>query len=1177
MVPIRLQPRKLRIPRFCHCRLRALLITACTCAIFPWNVARAEQQVIWSLGDADGSAIEFAPGSQKELVFKVGESVVSRDFSGYQEGSQGLDLEDTGENPYTIEFDLEQPLADSYQLVVDVIFHYGAPEQIGVDVNGKRGIFPVRPEPKQDNDSVDGNLMLLAKQRLVVPIRGDWLKPLSNRITIAPLGRGAMHYDSLSLQAGPVSEEDWSAQPQLEPTLFYVRSGGALKERCRLLVPFEKNFKHGTAKVVLGAASVPVNLDAEEYDFGVLSTTVKIPPPAGPTDVELDLELDGAASRTSHAFVPAKRWKIFICPKIHNDVGYTDLQPHVNELDTRNTDTVLSILKTYPFYKFNFETAWLVENFLDCRPAEYGEEFFARAAEGRAAINAFYLNLLTGTCTGEELYRSMYYTHKLHLEHGSNFNFACLTDAPSHSWFLPTLLTDVGIKAFSNGSNQGRAPILVHSDLNERSPFYWEGMNGEHVMMWYARVYAQLKMLTAQGYISPRESYEYLKLTVPQFLIRYLRDDYVPDAVMIYGAYIDNAAIPETGEAEYIERWNKEFAYPQLLVSSDADYFAYIEQHFADKLPVFRGDAGAYWEDGVASTAEATSWNRQSQQILPVAETSSSFATIFEPRFRYPAEDFRAAWRNVLFYDEHTWGAFNSTSQPDREGVVRQWEVKESYARRANLDARNLLARSLNRLCQQMAVDENTIFVFNWQTRPRTAPVETELGEGSYLVDLATGEPVPLDTVLKKDGYLKVRFLAEDVPAMGFRGYEVRLLAPPGDEKEEEEKKPDAPQKPNWSIENAHYRLTVDEKTGAVQSLVDKAAGRELADQEADYGLNEYLYVRGGDDSLILNLTFGSAPAELTIDEPNAARLVENVRGPFGQRIVVETSATNTPLIRSEYRIYDDLKRVDIVNTFTKEETRDKEAVYFAFPLATAKPDVEYQIQNGWIRPNSDQLPGACREWFTPQNLVHVLDGDYSVAWSTREAPLVTLVDINRGKWLSHLDITNGHVFSYVMNNYWFTNYRATQGGTLTFHYSLTSGNKLSREQLADFDVDTRTPMLVYPYLSSFSARIHQQGRRLDAGSGTLLELDAPNLQLVMLKAAEDGDGYILRVLETAGKSGQAVLKSPLIPLQDAYLCNGVEVNEEQLSATSDSVTFPYKPQQFTTVRLRVGEPPRPN
>ncbi len=277
--------------------------------------------------------------------------------------------------------------------------------------------------------------------------------------------------------------------------------------------------------------------------------------------------------------------------------------------------------------------------------------------------------------------------------------------------------------------------------------------------------------------------------------------------------------------------------------------------------------------------------------------------------------------------------------------------------------------------------------------------------------------------------------------------------------------------------------------------------------------------------------------------------------------------ARNTPSLRSEYLLYDRLKRLDIVNTVEKTETRAKEAVYFAFPFAAEKPAFEFQIQNGWCRPNDDQLPGACREWFTTQNLVHVSDGPFSVAWSTPDAPLITLTDINRGKWLDYLPITNGHVYSYVMNNYWFTNYRAQQGGRFVFHYSLTSGRGLGREELARFDADTRAPVLAYPCVLSSAAR-HARVDRPPVGS--FLRLDAPNLEVVTLKAAEDGEGCILRFREIAGRTGQAELKVPTLRVQEARLCNGVEDDQRTLPATAHSVTVPYKPNQFTTVRLKL-------
>jgi len=758
----------------------------------------------------------------------------------------------------------------------------------------------------------------------------------------------------------------------------------------------------------------------------------------------------------------------------------------------------------------------------------------------------------------------LYYTHALHLKHGTGFDYACLTDAPSHSWFLPTLLTDVGIEVFSNGSNQARAPILVQSNLNEVSPFYWEGMNGERILMWYARVYAQWKLLTAYGFLHRQVSYDYLKGTLPQFLTRFRREDYAPDAVMVYGAYIDNASIPPTAEAEFVEQWNQEFAYPQLIVASDSEYFDYVTENFSDQLPVYRGDAGAFWEDGVASSSQATAKNRQTQQLLPVAEISSSLATMFEPRYRYPNEDFHAAWKNMLFYDEHTWGAYNSISQPEREGVLRQWEIKQNYSDRANLDARNLLARSLNRLCQQIEVDGNTIFAFNWQNRIRTEPLVAELSTGSYLVDLSTDKPVDVDVLFEKEGWKKVRFLAENIPAMGYRGYAIRYFDAPENPKVNEQRES------SWMIENTHYQLTVDKNTGGIKSLVDKAEQRELVDQTDSYRLNQYLYVSGGKDSLIKDLHFGSPPAELIVEGAGQARIIENVDTPLGQRVVVETSAKNTPSIRSEYLLYDRIKRVDIVNTVQKNATRDKEAVYFAFPLAADKPKLEYQIQNGWVRPNEDQLPGACREWFAVQNLVHLQDGDFSVAWSSRDAPLVSFMDINRGKWLTELEITSGHLFSYVMNNYWYVNYKATQGGEFVFRYSITSGNHLSQEQLADFDSDTRTPVLAYPYLSSFSAAVESKDRLLQTSSASLLQLEESNLQIVTLKRAEDGQGYILRLLETAGQSGEATLRSPLLRIEKAHLCNGVEVILKPLETTADSVTIPYQSRRYITVRVEI-------
>ena len=163
------------------------------------------------------------------------------------------------------------------------------------------------------------------------------------------------------------------------------------------------------------------------------------------------------------------------------------------------------------------------------------------------------------------------------------------------------------------------------------------------------------------------------------------------------------------------------------------------------------------------------------------------------------------------------------------------------------------------------------------------------------------------------------------------------------------------------------------------------------------------------------------------------------------------------------------------------------------------------------------------------------------------------------------------HSRSPLMHNYWFTNYRAQQGGTLRFHYSLTSGEHLDRESLARFDADTRAPVLAYPLISSFSAKVGDISRPLPAASGSFLSLDSPNLQIVTLKAAEDEDGYIFRFREIAGRAGEAEIRLPALRPREAHLCNGVEVNQQKLKVMGSSVRVPFKANQFVTVRVKTG------
>jgi len=83
--------------------------------------------------------------------------------------------------------------------------------------------------------------------------------------------------------------------------------------------------------------------------------------------------------------------------------------------------------------------------------------------------------------------------------------------------------------------------------------------------------------------------------------------------------------------------------------------------------------------------------------------------------------------------------------------------------------------------------------------------------------------------------------------------------------------------------------------------------------------------------------------------------------------------------------------------------------------------------------------------------------------------------------------------------------------------------------------------------------------------------LEAPNLEFVTLKQAEDGKGYILRLREVAGRAEETEVRFPLLRIDKAYLCNGVEAVLRELPSRQTSVRIPHGANRYITVRLEAA------
>ena len=485
--------------------------------------------------------------------------------------------------------------------------------------------------------------------------------------------------------------------------------------------------------------------------------------------------------------------------------------------------------------------------------------------------------------------------------------------------------------------------------------------------------------------------------------------------------------------------------------------------------------------------------------------------------------------------------------------------VKEAFATDAKRDVDYVLRRGLAGLAESIYDPKGTLLVFNPLSWQRSNLVEMDLDKGRELVDLVTHQTVPYEVLSAGEAYRRIRFLAQDVPPVGYKAYEIKSIK-------------DAPPTPAAAsgemIENQYYRVVLDPASGAVKSIFDKDLNKELVNASSPFRFNQYVYVTGGDKSPNRLLEFNPAwpVPELTPHGSSGGRIVSITHEPFGQVARLESSGVNTPAIRTEVILFDGQKKIGFINHVHKKEVITKEGIYFAYPLAMDKPEFGYEIQNGVVNPARDQMPGAGKEWFSVQHWVAAGQEGMGAALIPVDAPLATLGDIIHGTWPKEFGQRTGTIFSAVMNNYYFTNYAAGQGGDFTFRYAFTSGSdlqpgylsRLGREEMSPLEIDQITPQ----------DKAINAPRPLAATQGSFLNVDQPGVALVTWKKAEDGEGTVMRFLEIAGKAAEVNVGTPLLDVKAAYMADALERKQTALATSAHGFHFSVKPFQIVTVRV---------
>ncbi len=350
------------------------------------------------------------------------------------------------------------------------------------------------------------------------------------------------------------------------------------------------------------------------------------------------------------------------------------------------------------------------------------------------------------------------------------------------------------------------------------------------------------------------------------------------------------------------------------MITTDSEMFHAFEERYRDQIPSVSGDFTPYWEDGAASSARETSINRAAAERLVQAQTLWAMRGVQN----YPAGKFNAAWREALLYDEHTWGAHNSITEPESDFALNQWRIKQAFALEAERQSRDLLAEALD---AQEPSGQSTRLTCTTRHHGRAptwwkCPVEWTVA-GDRVTDEG-GNPVPSQRLAS--GALV--FLAKDVPPLGAARFRFQSGEPFIAGRAEAN---------GPSLSNGAVTLTVDETTGAIASLACEGSPVNLVDGANGLGLNDYFYVAGRDPKTAQR----NGPAKIAVKES----------GPLVAALEVTSDAPGCRGLTRELRVVAGLDHVDLSTTLDKENIYDPEA---------SAPRVRLQC-SGWRAP--DEYP----------------------------------------------------------------------------------------------------------------------------------------------------------------------------------------------------------------------------
>jgi alpha-mannosidase len=901
------------------------------------------------------------------------------------------------------------------------------------------------------------------------------------------------------------------------------------------VVYFRGNGLHGAATLEVRAGGLRESHALSVPVTGLDSTAILLPSGVG-VDKEAPITLtvhQGAQSVERAVSVPAMRhWTVYVYPHSHVDIGYSNTHANVEYIHKSNIDYAISLAdstKSFPkdaSYRWNTEVLWPFERYLKTAPQAKVDRLVKAVQRGQICLDASYVHLLTSTMGDEEMIQALRIKREAEALTGKTIDTYVQVDVPGMSWGLVDVLAHEGVRYVMLMPNGGRGnPDKVNQF--DHKPFWWVGPDGtSKIMFLHAGGYGagmtkggksgrpwfgqrdRSKIPPAIRTGNPRADF------LDQNLFRALPElesaKYPYDMYVVTWAMWDNALLD--ADLPYaVKSWNQDYAFPHLVIAGAHDIMQSFEKRYGDGLPVVTGDFSEYWNDGLGTVAREAKANRNAKEQLVQAET---LWPMLQPQASAPRSELDEAWRNVVMCSEHTF-TYENPYEPYFQDAI--WKMKQRYFRESEERAHALFDDALapatdksnGALGPMEGPSKGGIAVFNTQSWPHGGLVTLTAAEsrpGNRVVD-DQGKEVPSQR-LSTGAFV---FHVPDVPAFGSRHYRVV--------KGDEYRGP-AIVLADTALDNGKVRVVLDRKSGNVVHLIDRASGREFVDASGSLGLNAFRWqpAKGAGDA--------------QTDTVMSIAVAES--GPLVGELRVTSKAPGCRTVTRSVRLAAGQMSAELSNVVDKLPLLPKDGVHFGFSFALPNATTRADIPWGVMRVEQDQWQAANRAWMSTQHFVDVSNESSGITWCSLDAPLFESGKItanNTADWDGKGDIwpakldQSSTIYSWVMNNHWFTNTPLTQDGPVEFRYRLLVHGSYDAATAYRFGVEQSQPLVALA---------------TNAAPAALPPINILNdhVAATILKSMDNGKGMIVRLRSLSDKNETVQLSWPRQTPKSVRICD---------------------------------------